>query len=64
MDDLHTAMANPYRRRLLVALAGHNPPSDMLTPEDVHEGDRDVEQLQVETHHVHLPKLEVAGLIE
>ena len=64
MDDFHRAMANPHRRRLLVALTDHDPQRDTLTPEDVHEGDRDLERLKIEMHHVHLPLLEDAGLIE
>ncbi len=36
----------------------------MLTPEDVHQGDEDVERLQVEMYHVHLPKLAEMRLIE
>ena len=64
MDDLVEALANPSRRRLLVALTDHNPRNAMLTLEDVHEGDTDGERLHVEMYHVHLPKLEENGLIE
>ena len=64
MNDLHRALANPLRRRLLVALTNHNPQSDALTPENVHEGDEDLERLRVVMYHNHLPKLEQTGLIE
>lgn len=64
MDDLAMALADPARRRLLVALTVHNPQHDMLTPEKVHEGDKDAEQFRIEMCHKHLPKLADMGLVE
>ena len=64
MDDLVKVLANPSRRRLLVALTDHDPPGAMLALEDVHDGDADGERLRVEMYHVHLPQLEDNGLIE
>ena len=48
----------------MVALLEHNPQEDAHVPENVHEGDRELEALQIEMYHVHLPKLEEAGFIE
>ena len=64
MDDLAKALADPARRRLLVALTVHNPQHDMLTPEEVHQRDKDPEQLQIEMYHKHLPLLEDMGFID
>ncbi|MDG5778162.1 transcriptional regulator [Haloarculaceae archaeon H-GB2-1] len=64
MDDIFDALANVHRRRLLVALLGHNPQQDTVrTPEDAHGGEKAVETLQKELYHTHLPKLEQAGFI-
>ena len=62
---LFDALANPYRRQLLVALLHHNPQDD----EDadplsvVAEREDDVQVLQSEMVHRHLPKLEELGFI-
>ena len=59
-------LANKYRRRLLVALLEHNPQDDEdpQIPDDVDITDEDLDDLMVQMSHVHLPKLEEAGLIE
>ena len=64
-DDALRALAHPDRRRLLRALAEHNPqPDDTLhVPEDVPFENPKREQLRIRLYHTHLPKLEEAGLI-
>jgi len=64
MDDLYDALANPYRRRLLVALTEHNPQDEIPATEVVHEGEKERERVKIEMVHIHLPKLEAMGLIE
>ena len=64
MDEYFEALANIYRRRLLVALLEHNPQRDNVdVPEDVHKGENALEVLQIEFQHSHLPRLEEAGFI-
>ncbi|WP_159901916.1 ArsR family transcriptional regulator [Salinirussus salinus] len=64
MDEYFQALADAHRRRLLVALLEHNPQRDsIVVPEDVHEGEKSLEALQIEFYHVHLPQLEEAGFI-
>lgn len=55
-------LSNKHRRRLLVALAQED--REINVPEDVYRGGRDLERLQVEFAHEHLPKLETAGYID
>ena len=64
LDEQFDALSKPHRRRLLVSLLEHNPQEVANVPENVHEGDRELEALQIEMYHVHLPKLEEAGFIE
>lgn len=66
LDIVLDALANTYRRRLLTALLEHNPQDDEDShlPTDVSIADEDLEQLKVHITHIHLPKLEDAGLIE
>jgi hypothetical protein len=62
--DEYLQVANTHRRRLLVALLEHNPQRDsVVVPEDVHEGEKALEALQIEFYHSHLPLLEEAGFI-
>jgi len=64
MNEYFEALANVYRRRLLVSLLEHNPQRDnVAVPEDVHKGEKALEVLQIEFHHSHLPRLEEAGFI-
>ncbi|WP_256546812.1 DUF7344 domain-containing protein [Halobellus inordinatus] len=64
MDEYFEALANIHRRRVVVTLLEHNPQRDTVAvPEDVHEGERALEALQAEIYHLHLPRLEEAGLI-
>ncbi|MFH5802123.1 ArsR family transcriptional regulator [Haladaptatus sp. CMAA 1911] len=66
LDSVLDAIANKYRRRLLVALLEHNPQDDddPQIPADVEFEGEDLESLQIQMTHTHLPKLEDAGFIE
>lgn len=63
--DILTALSNPYRRQLLVALLDHNPQDDEdLDPLDVvGDSQQEIEVLESELVHVHLPKLESMGIV-
>ena len=64
MDDCFDALANIHRRRVLIALLDNNPQrDDVAVPEDVHDGEKALEALQIELYHIHLPRLEEAGFI-
>jgi hypothetical protein len=66
LGEALNALSNPYRRQLLLALRNHNPQdADDTDPLNV-AADRpeDVEALQTELFHVHLPKLAEMGFIE
>jgi hypothetical protein len=59
------ALADPYRRQLLVALLEANPQDDDDTdPLGLLAGDERDETLEAALTHVHLPKLESLGYIE
>ncbi|MFB6161330.1 MAG: ArsR family transcriptional regulator [Haloferacaceae archaeon] len=62
MDQFCEALANVYRRRVLVALLD-GPDADVRVPEDVHAGERSTEALRAELYHTHLPHLSTAGLV-
>ena len=63
-DEMFTALADPHRRRLLVALLDHNPQEDTLqVSEEMDTGDVALEVFQTRMYHRHLPKLEAAGYI-
>ncbi|MFD1647637.1 DUF7344 domain-containing protein [Haloarchaeobius litoreus] len=66
MDSMLDALANRYRRRVLVALLDHNPQDDddPQVPDDVRLEDEGLEQLMIQMRHVHLPKLAESGFIE
>lgn len=65
-DQILDVLSDPYRRQLLVALLHHNPQDDAdPDPLDiVAERPEDVETLQTEMVHVHLPILVEMGFIE
>lgn len=64
LDAALRALAHPERRRILVALAEHDPPSDEVldVPEDA-PGETAAEKRRIDLYHVHLPTLEAAGLV-
>lgn len=63
-DDLFVALANSYRRQLLVALLEHNPQDDHdRDPLNIVSDDVEPEVLELTLHHSHLPKLEQMGFI-
>lgn len=65
IDEVFDALANRYRRRLLVELLQHNPQSDTLErPAEVLAAGEPPADLRIELYHVHLPKLEERGFIE
>lgn len=66
MDAALDALANRYRRRLLVALLAHNPQDadDTQLPVDETLSDDDAASLRVAIRHSHLPKLEALGFVE
>ncbi|MFB6096989.1 MAG: ArsR family transcriptional regulator [Haloferacaceae archaeon] len=65
IDDAFDALANRYRRRVLVALARRDPQSGALkVPEAVLPADGWSEGLEIVFYHVHLPKLEDRGFVE
>lgn len=63
--EAFSVLSSIQRRRVLMALLEHNPQADsrIAIPEDVHMGESELEALQLQMHHVHLPKLEEAGFI-
>jgi hypothetical protein len=59
-----SALSNPYRRQLLVALLEHNPQdSDDRDPLDILSGTEEPDVLETELFHRHLPKLDDMGFI-
>jgi hypothetical protein len=64
-ESLLTAISDPYRRQLLVALLDHNPQDDAdLDPLDVvAETERESTVLESELVHNHLPKLDAMEII-
>lgn len=58
------ALEDRHRRRLLVTLLDHHPTEDTFrVPEDIYVGEADLEALQEQLFHQHLPSLEAAGYI-
>jgi len=65
LDTTFRVLADPTRRRLLVALLEHNPQNDTaLHPsDDVPLAEGETERLTHKLHHTRFPMLEGAGLI-
>lgn len=63
LDVQFDVLADRTRRRVLVSLLEAGPDEEIAVPDDVHEGERDLEVLEAELVHTHLPKLESAGLV-
>lgn len=64
LDEIMAALADEHRRRLLAALAEENPQMPVQIPEGVQRGDEQLDGLQMELYHNHLPRLEAAGFIK
>ncbi|WP_254612497.1 DUF7344 domain-containing protein [Haloterrigena gelatinilytica] len=64
LDEIMAALADEHRRELLVALSEHNPQEAVQTPEGVQLDGEQLDDLQVELCHNHLPRLEDAGFVE
>lgn len=63
-DVALSALSNPYRRQLLVALLDHNPQDDAdRDPLDLLSENDESTVLQTELGHHHLPKLDEMGYI-
>ena len=63
--DALDALANPYRRQLLVALLEHNPQKDDdPDPLNIEAAAGEPDVLETELVHNHLPRLEDKGYIE
>jgi hypothetical protein len=65
-DDILDALADPYRRQLLVAMVEKNPQQDDdVDPlNTVNHAEVDTEALRTKLVHQHLPKLDQLGFIE
>jgi hypothetical protein len=62
--EMLSALSNPYRRQLLVALLEHNPQDgDDRDPLDILSVTEEPEVLETELVHTHLPKLDDMGFI-
>lgn len=65
LDTALDLLADRYRRRLLIALLEHNPQDgqDTQIPAEITIRDENLDQLQIQIVHTHLPKLENSGVI-
>ena len=68
LDKMLDILRSSHRRRILVALQDHNPrDEDELAADSIASDDAtddDLEQLKIQLHHTHFPKLAAAGYIE
>lgn len=62
-NSLFRSLQEPARRRILFNLLEHNPQEALMVPEEVHAGETELEDLNIELVHNHLPMLEEAGLV-
>ena len=63
LDELFEILSKHPRRRILTALADANPEETEFVPQDFTRDDRR-EDVLARLHHVHLPKLDDAGIIK
>ena len=63
-DALFAALSDPHRRKLLVSLMRDDSQDVLSIPEAVYDGDADLQTLEVELVHVHLPMLEDHGFVD
>ena len=65
LDRMFDVLSHPYRRRILLLVSDVNPrDEDEFSTEELSTEDDELELLQPELFHAHLPKLEEAGYIE
>jgi hypothetical protein len=65
LDRAFDALRHPYRRRILLLVAEHNPRAeDEFAVDDLATDDDDRELLATDLYHVHLPRLAEAGYVE
>ena len=66
LDEALKALANPERRRILLALVEHNPQTVQACgyPDNIPVEGSNEERLQIRMRHSHLPMLEQAGFID
>lgn len=57
-------MSHPLRHRILLQLSDRDPWNGSVFVPEVFATNDDLESLQIELYHKHLPKLEEAGYIE
>lgn len=64
IDECFDALSHRQRRRMLVALLHHNPQTaEFQAPDDVISNEM-TDELVIQMHHAHLPKLADLGFIE
>lgn len=65
LDQMFSCLSDRTRRRVLTALAEHNPrKGEEFEPSDLTSGERDRDQFKMDLYHNHLPRLRDAGIIE
>lgn len=64
LDAMLGALSNPYRRRILVTVADHDPRGEYeFVPADFATANDDLDDLRTILYHAHLPKLAENGYI-
>ncbi|MFB6107593.1 MAG: winged helix-turn-helix domain-containing protein [Haloplanus sp.] len=66
LDERLRALADPTRRRILLAVAETAPRSAdaLVDRDDAPAGAEDEQKRHIRLHHVHLPQLDEAGLVD
>lgn len=65
LDRMFDVLKNPYRRRILMLVSGHNRrDEDEFTVEDLATEGDNLELLTTELYYAHLPKLTESGYVE
>lgn len=67
LSELFEILSHEHRRRVLVAVARHNPRDEdeieSKSAVNEHEDDETIELLKQQLYHVHLPKLDESGFV-